>query len=421
MMKVTICAFDAPNNLDGPTTWIKRLLPYLREKNIESRIIFLAANDKDLPAYNYFVNEGFECKLIYWELFNDEKILAILNDVKQFPPDIFITNYFAIPLEAGKWIKKAGIPTVMVLHNDNKYHYDLVKKYAANNDENDVSSVVCVSNLIQHISQQTAPLHKSIKYIPIGAPVTEEVASLSADGELKVVYAGRIDEKQKRISDVVHAFCKAAKEVPGTSYTIYGDGPAVPVVQEILNTTGKDLPVQFKGKLKSAEVQARLLQNQVFVLLSEFEGLPITLMEAMSCGLVAICTNMRSGISDLITNNVEGILIDDRKDEFVVAIKKLKENPALWKEMSQAAREKIVRSYSIETCSNQWIDLLKQLVADAGKRLELMLPSSKELKKIRLDDEFKRQNNPRPAEILVPFYKTKYMLGRFKRNLFKSK
>ena len=420
-MKITICAFDAPNNLDGPTTWIKRLLPYFKEKNIESRIIFLAANDKDLPAYKYFVDEGFECKLIYWELFNDEKILAILNDVKQFPPDIFITNYFAIPLEAGKWIKRAGIPTVMVLHNDNKYHYDLVKKYAANNDESDVSSVVCVSNLIQQISQQTAPQHKSIKYIPIGAPVTAEVAGLSADGELKVVYAGRIDEKQKRISDVAYAFCLAAAAVPGTSYTIYGDGPAVPAVEEILNTNGKDLPVQFKGKLKSTEVQAHLLQNQVFVLLSEFEGLPITLMEAMSCGLVSICTNMRCGISDLITTNVEGILIDDRKNEFVAAIKKLKVNADLWRQMSQAARQKIIQSYSIETCSNQWIDLLKQLVADAEKRSELILPSIKELKTIRLDDEFKRQNNPRPAEILVPFYKTKFMLGRLKRNLFKSK
>lgn len=420
-MKVTICAFDAPNNLDGPTTWIKRLLPYFREKNIESRIIFLAANDKELPAYKYFIDEGFQCKLIYWELFNDEKVKAILEDIKQFPPDIFITNYFAIPLEAGKWIKKAGIPTVMVLHNDNKYHYDLVKKYAANNDESDVSSVVCVSNLIQQISQQTAPQHKSIKYIPIGAPVTEEVTALSADGELKIVYAGRIDEKQKRISDVAHAFCLAAKAVPGTSYTIYGDGPAVPAVQEILNTTGKSLPVQFKGKLKSTEVQAHLLQNQVFVLLSEFEGLPITLMEAMSCGLVSICTNMRSGVSDLITNNVEGILIDDRKDEFVAAIKQLKENQALWKQMSEAARKKIVTSYSVETCSNQWIALFEELVANADKRTELTIPSSKELKKIRLDEEFKRQNNPRPAAILVPLYKIKYMLGRLKRNLSKSK
>ncbi len=420
-MKITICAFDAPNNLDGPTTWIKRLLPYFREKNIESRIIFLAANDKDLPAYNYFVNEGFECKLIYWELFNDEKILAILKDVKEFLPDIFITNYLAIPLEAAKWIKKAGIPTVMVLHNDDKYHYDLVKKYAGNNDESDVSSVVCVSNLIQHISQQTAPLHKSIKYIPIGAPVTAGVAGLSANGELKVVYAGRIDEKQKRISDVAHAFCKAAKDVPGTSYTIYGHGPAVTAVQKILNTTGKGLPVHFKGKLKSTEVQAHLLQNQVFVLLSEFEGLPITLMEAMICGLVAICTNMRSGISDLITNNVEGILIDDRKDEFVAAIKNLKENPALWKQMSHAARQKIITSYSVETCSDQWVSLLLELSANARKRYDLIIPSLKELKKLKLDNDFRGQDNQRPSGIFVPLYKIRYMLGRLKRNLYKLK
>ena len=195
----------------------------------------------------------------------------------------------------------------------------------------------------------------------------------------------------------------------------------MPAVQEILNTTCKDLPVYFKGKLKSTDVQAHLLQNQVFVLLSEFEGLPITLMEAMSCGLVAICTNMRSGISDLITNNVEGILIDDRKDEFVSAIKKLKENPGLWKEMSEAARKKIIASYSIEICSNQWIALLQELVANAKKKSALVIPPLSELKKIVLDEEFKRQNNPRPSAFLVPFYKTKYMLGRLKRNLFKSK
>ena len=234
-----------------------------------------------------------------------------------------------------------------------------------------------------------------------------------------MVYAGRIDEKQKRISDVTRAFCKAAEEVPGTSYTIYGHGSAVPAVKEILNTSGKGLPVRFEGKLKSTEVQAHLLQNQVFVLLSEFEGLPITLMEAMSCGLVSVCTNMRSGISDLITNNTEGILIDDRNGEFVEAIKKLKNNPALWQKMAQAARQKIIASYSVETCSNEWIDLLEELSANAGNKSDLIIPSLKELKNFRLDNEFKEQDNPRPVSVFIPFYKLKFRLGRIKRNIFK--
>jgi glycosyltransferase involved in cell wall biosynthesis len=284
-----------------------------------------------------------------------------------------------------------------------------------------VSAVVCVSNLIHEISSKTAPLHPCIKYIPYGAPVTKEAAKIAEDGILNIVYAGRIDEKQKRISEVTHAFCKAAMEVPGTNYTIYGDGPAVPAVQEILNTVGKDLPVTFKGKLKSTEVQDHLLQNQVFVLLSDFEGLPITLIEAMACGLVPICTHMRSGIADLVTDSEEGFLIEDRSESFVAAIKKLKEDTRLWMKMSKAAREKIIASYSIEASSSQWASLLRELSANAGKRSPLILPSAKELKKIRLDEEFHRQNNPRPADILVPLYKTKYMLGRLKRNLFKSK
>ena len=74
-------------------------------------------------------------------------------------------------------------------------------------------------------------------------------------------------------------------------------------------------------------------------------------------------------------NSVEGILIDDRKDEFVAAIKKLKEDPALWKQMSQAARQKIVTSYSVEACSNQWVALLQELSANAGKRSNLIIPS----------------------------------------------
>ena len=179
------------------------------------------------------------------------------------------------------------------------------------------------------------------------------------------------------------------------------------------------MPVQYKGKLESTEVQAHLLQNQVFVLLSEFEGLPITLMEAMSCGLVAICTNMRSGISDLITTNIEGVLIDDRKIEFVETIRKLKENPALWQKMSHAARQKIISSYSVESCSNQWILLLQELCLAAGKRQDLIVPTENELKKIQLSSEFTTQDNPRPASVLVPFYRIKNILGRIKRNMFR--
>jgi hypothetical protein len=62
---------------------------------------------------------------------------------------------------------------------------------------------------------------------------------------------------------------------------------------------------------------------------------------------------------------------------------------------------------------------LEELLAAAEKKAPLVIPPQKELKKICLPAEFKRQNNPRPAAILVPVYKAKYFLGRIKRNISK--
>ncbi|WP_371821102.1 glycosyltransferase [Chloracidobacterium sp. D] len=46
----------------------------------------------------------------------------------------------------------------------------------------------------------------------------------------------------------------------------------------------------------------------MFVLLSDYEGLPIALMEAMATGLVPICTAMRSGIGQLVVDGVTGCM-----------------------------------------------------------------------------------------------------------------
>jgi colanic acid/amylovoran biosynthesis glycosyltransferase len=420
-MKITFCAYDAPNNIDGPTAWMKRLLPYLRMNGVEIRIIYFAANHKDLSAYNYFNHLGFQCKIIYWELFYEEKVMAILEDIKNYPPDIFIPNYFPFAFSAAKWIKRCGIPTIMILHNDNNFHHALVEEYAAQNNDDDVSAIVGVSKLITETIYNQTTRHDNIYCIPYGAPVPQKIAVNPAGKELNLVYAGRIVEPQKRISEVTRAFCKVAKEIPGTSCTIYGSGRSEPEMKKILNTEGKGLPVKYGGKLESGLVQQYLLQNHVFVLLSDYEGIPISLMEAMGCGLVPVCSNIRSGMTELIENGKNGILVNDRNDAFVQAIKMLKDDPIKWQSLSIAAREKIITEYSEDVCNRNWLDLLKQLLENAGQKKILQIPSMKELKKqIAVRKEFKEYSMRTPFVLLIPLYKTKFLLGRIKRRIFKQ-
>ena len=398
---------------------MKRLLPYLRDNGVETRIIFFAAHTKDLPTYKYFTTLGFACKLIYWELFNEQKIVEILEDIKKFPTDIFIPNYFPAACYAAKWVKQSGIPTVCILHNDDNFHLKLINVFALGDEANNISAIVGVSKLLTEIIKDQHPANVKVECLPYGAPVPQRHSELNTNDTLKLVYIGRMMETQKRISDVTKAMCRVAKEIPGTECVLYGSGKDLQNVLDILNTDGKGLPVRYGGKLETSEVQAHLLQNHIFVLLSDYEGIPISLMEAMACGLVPVCSNIRSGMTELITQNETGFLVNDRDDDFVNTIKKIKSDDTLWQRISELARKKIVEEYADEKCNKQWLDLLKKLNADKKVMQPVLIPTTAELRALDYPPEFNRSSNPMPAAIIAPLYKLRSFAGRIK-NLLKQ-
>lgn len=399
---------------------MKRLLPYLRNNGVETRIIFFSAHTKDLPAYQYFINLGFACKLIYWELFNEEKIIKILEDIKTYPPDIFIPNYFPAACYAAKWVKQSGIPTVCILHNDDDLHLKLINVFALGDEANNVSAIIGVSKLLTEMIRNQHPVNVKIECLPYGAPVPKKRSVLNTNDTLKLVYIGRMMETQKRISDVTRAFCRVVEEIPGTECVLYGSGKDLQNVLHILNTEGKGLAVHYGGNLETSEVQAHLMQNHIFVLLSDYEGMPISLMEAMACGLVPVCSNIRSGITELISQNETGFLVNDRSNDVVNTIKKIKSNYDLWQKISEAARKKIVEEYSEEICNKRWLNFLKNLDADKKVIQPFLIPTTAELRSLYYPPEFKRSSNPIPSAILAPLYKLKAWAGRIKRNLLKT-
>ncbi len=128
------------------------------------------------------------------------------------------------------------------------------------------------------------------------------------------------------------------------------------------------------GRIDSDHMQEHMLQAHVFVLLSDYEGLPISLMEAMACGVVPVCLRIKSGIPELVTDNENGLLVDDRGDGFVAAIRRLRENPELWGRLSHGARAKIMKGYTHEACALEWVNLFRDLKMSAGPRREIRIP-----------------------------------------------
>ncbi|MFS8082941.1 MAG: glycosyltransferase family 4 protein [Ginsengibacter sp.] len=418
-MKVTFCAYDSPGNIDGPTTWIKRLIPFLREKRIECRLIFFAAHDDDLSTVQFFRDRDFGCKIIFWEKFNEDKILSILKDVHEFSPDIFVANYFPWACIASKWIKAAGISTVMVLHNDDSMHHALLREFVIMEDN--ISAVVCVSKLLTNLAKEMLPETFGIFEIPCGVPVWDRTISINNARIMKVVYVGRIEEKQKRITRLIKSFCEAAKNVEGTEYSIYGNGSNLKEMLSTLHHEGKGLSVRYEGHFDSEEIQSKLLENHVIALLSDHEGLPVSIMEAMACGLVPVCTSIRSGIGELVIHGETGLLVSGNiPDEFAKAIKDLKHNPTLFRKISQNAREKILRNYSDLICNEKWVILLNSLQKKSTDKRPISLPTERELKNYQWPKEFETFNNPKTLLAFIPFYNLKHLLGRKLRG-FKKK
>ncbi|HAC62864.1 MAG TPA: glycosyl transferase family 1 [Cyanothece sp. UBA12306] len=373
-MKVTFCAYDFPNRVGGPSSWLPRLLPGLKKRGIESKVLFLTTGEIEKCQSIQLVKQlGFEHKVQVWHTYTEQRVRWILEQLKEDPPDVFIPNLMVPAFYASRWLKKAGIPTIGVMHSDDDFHYGLLDQFVFGSPQYQLSGFVCVSHFLEQTVKKMGSTSTVIRCIPYGAPLPPSTTQKPPDN-LRIAYVGSLKEEQKRISEVAKAFCRVVKEIPKTEAVFYGNGSASSTVEKIIAEQGENLPIELAGRIDSDKIQEYLLQCHVIVLLSDYEGLPIALMEAMACGVVPVCLRIRSGIPELIEDGVTGLLVDDRGDKFVEAIRRLREDLTLWEKLSQGTRGKIEAEYSSEVGADLWAKFIQELHENSQSHGKIKIP-----------------------------------------------
>jgi len=366
-LKILICAHDRPNSVNGPNVWLQRLLPELRNEGIDAGLLFFPVGDPgQCPTLQALKSKGFQCEIYSGLKYTEHKMKWILEQVNKQTPDIFMPNLNIPAYYASKYIKKTGIPTVGMLHSDDSFYRSIVDEFIVKPTESFLSAIICVSGFLEDFCRDRCESKTIIRKIPYGVPVPERKAGFD-NNRFKLMYAGRFIERQKRISDVTKSLCELTSKVPGTEAVLYGSGPSEPEIKQIL-AENKEANVKLGGLVNSEELQKRFLENQVFVLLSDYEGLPIALMESMAAGLVPVCYKMDSGIPELVTDGVNGLIVNDRNQSFYSAIKRLTSEEGLWATLSGGARKKIERGYSIPYMKKEWRHLLIELYKQSNRR-----------------------------------------------------
>jgi glycosyltransferase involved in cell wall biosynthesis len=337
-------------------------------------LIFFEGELDKCETYKYFIGINFTVKTFYFKSIAEQKIRWILETLSANPPDVFVPNMLVHALFAAAWVKKAGIPTVGMLHSDDKFYDGIIKEFVNGEDKFKLTSLVTCS---KYLFDKVAPKNSCdiiLKCIPYGVPTNNIPQTNFENSNLKLIYAGRLVEKQKRISDVVKAICKASNEIEGVEGIIYGHGE-VETVTNLIKKHSINSKVKFGGPIANEEIFDVLSNANVFVLLSDYEGLPQSLLEAMACGLVPVCSDMKSGIPELITNNQTGMIVKDRSSDFLKTIKKLKEHPDLLIKISGNARQKAL-DYSSENCTVSWVALLNELLLQNIAKTPIEIPAN---------------------------------------------
>lgn len=177
------------------------------------------------------------------------------------------------------------------------------------------------------------------------------------DNRIKMVSVGSVSiRKGQRI--ILEALSKLPGNIRNRYYLeIIGEGPDLDNCKQFVVDNGLEDSVAFLGAIPNIEVCKYLAKDDVFVLMSNNEGLPISIIEALRSGLAVLSTNV-SGIPELVTNN-NGVLVDVSVDSLYNVL--LKPDSYDWKKMGLASRELFENHFTFERMLNDYISMIKSL------------------------------------------------------------
>ena len=167
---------------------------------------------------------------------------------------------------------------------------------------------------------------------------------------------------QKNHSLLLRAFAEGPASVPNAHLMLVGDG----VLQKQLESQAKDLglarQIHFLGI--RADIPDALGAADIFVLSSNYEGNPLSVMEAMSSGLPIVCT-AAGGVPDLLENRKEGLIVQPGDVRGLSSsMKYLLGNREARLSLGKAAERRAREQFDVSTMVEAYEGLYEELVDD---------------------------------------------------------
>jgi len=217
---------------------------------------------------------------------------------------------FGIPIipsdDEACWMASAALvkrnPMIAILHSDDQVYYDLALKY---NDY--VSCFICVSIRVKNRLSELLPNRRqSIASIPCGIDTNKFVTTEFDIVQKKdLTCVGRLELQQKRPQDIIPIYLIVNKNKPNLRLNILGAGDYHLLLKNVIKEKELGNKVFLPGWVDSTVITESLNNTAVFLQTSNYEGMSVAVMEALSSGCSIVSTRV-SGVEDL--KNTEGVI-----------------------------------------------------------------------------------------------------------------
>jgi glycosyltransferase involved in cell wall biosynthesis len=218
---------------------------------------------------------------------------------------------------------------------------------------------VSEANRTAAIAKKIAPTDKFIT-VHNGGADTAHRAKPGSGNPPRIMMVARF-AAQKNQTLLVEAAAKLKRPLV---LTFIGDGPLRAQAEQAAAACPAHIKVEFLGQRQ--DIPELLAQADLFVLSTNWEGFPISILEAMRAGLPVISTDV-NGVREAVDDGQTGLLVSPRDgDGLLTALEKLAFNPALLERMGHRGRARFEEFFSLDAMLKKTVSVYEFAM---GRRL----------------------------------------------------
>ena len=250
-------------------------------------------------------------------------------------------------------------------HSDQDHYYELLTYY-----EPIISKFVGVSETICQRLRCLLPSRLTdICKLMYPVAVLNESRKPDHKKPLTITYAGRIQQRQKRILDLIALSDLLALEKGNYHFKIAGDGPQLAQLTEHFEKKEySNVSIEFLGLVAHERMTDLWASSDISILFSEFEGMSISMLESMGQGCVPIVTDV-SGSKEKITHGQTGFIVSVGDIGSIAQIvADLRADKARVQQISNACISSVRDHHRFDTYDQEFVKIMQTCMSGPSAR-----------------------------------------------------